>query len=195
MFAARADRVLAFDVSESAIAEAQGRHGRPNLVYTFGDATSLPVPSGSVDTYVSLETIEHVDQVQTYLAEATRILKPGGQFICSTPNREVTNPGKGLDSRPANRFHLREYDFTEFRALLAAHFHSVRMYGMNPLPKWLPALLATLNRSGESHLPTRLHQAIKLCASPARSRRYHDVVEVSPRFKYEYLVAVARRGG
>ena len=41
-----------------------------------------------------------------YVAEARRVLRRGGAFLCSTPNRVLTNPGT---TKPFNPFHLREY--------------------------------------------------------------------------------------
>jgi SAM-dependent methyltransferase len=42
------------------------------------------LPDDSVDAIISTQVLEHVPDVQTYLKEAMRILKPGGRFFLST---------------------------------------------------------------------------------------------------------------
>lgn len=59
----------------------------PNATYLQGSVLSLPLENSSVDTFISFETIEHIKPTELgdYLAEAKRVLKPGGTFLCSTP--------------------------------------------------------------------------------------------------------------
>ena len=44
----------------------------------------LDLPDRSVDAIVSTQVLEHVGDVQRYLAEGMRVLRPGGLFYCST---------------------------------------------------------------------------------------------------------------
>lgn len=46
-----------------------------------------PVPSGSVDLIVSDWVLEHIADPEGFVAEVTRVLKPGGWFCARTPNR------------------------------------------------------------------------------------------------------------
>ncbi|MEM4218180.1 MAG: hypothetical protein QXZ09_09170, partial [Candidatus Methanomethylicaceae archaeon] len=66
------------------------------------------------------------------LAEAVRVLKPGGRLIISTPNRTLTNPGRTISDRPFNPFHLREWDMAEFEALLCEFFPQTQMLTQAP---------------------------------------------------------------
>jgi len=51
-----------------------------------GDAQSLPFADGSFDVVVSCETIEHLPQVQTAIAEMYRVTRSGGKLFLTTPN-------------------------------------------------------------------------------------------------------------
>ena len=58
--------------------------------WVCGNAEALPVPSGSVDAYTiafGLRNVTHIDQA---LAEARRVLKPGGRFLCLEFTPEIT---------------------------------------------------------------------------------------------------------
>jgi len=45
------------------------------------NAVNLPFPSDSVDVYWSVQTLQHIPDLELALAEARRILIPGGYFI------------------------------------------------------------------------------------------------------------------
>jgi demethylmenaquinone methyltransferase/2-methoxy-6-polyprenyl-1,4-benzoquinol methylase len=47
-----------------------------------GDAEALPVASASVDCYTIGFGLRNVTRIDAALAEARRVLKPGGRFIC-----------------------------------------------------------------------------------------------------------------
>ena len=47
---------------------------------------SLPLESGTFDAIYSIEVIEHLRRPYDFLAECSRLLKPGGLLVFSTPN-------------------------------------------------------------------------------------------------------------
>jgi len=60
----------------------------PEITWSVGDATRLPVRTGSADAYVIAFGIRNVADIDVALAEARRVLRPGGRFLClefSTP--------------------------------------------------------------------------------------------------------------
>jgi 2-polyprenyl-3-methyl-5-hydroxy-6-metoxy-1,4-benzoquinol methylase len=79
-------------------------------------ADAARLPFGRVfDSVVSFETIEHVPDPARFVAECARVLKPGGNFLVSTPNRELWSP---RSATPLQRHHVKEFTRKEFLAIL-----------------------------------------------------------------------------
>lgn len=187
--AAGARRVLGFDSSLEAAMASRLRVGATGEI-VVATALALPLPTASVELFISLETIEHIDADTRFLDEVARVLAPEGVFICSTPNRTVSNPGLGPQGKPANRFHVREYGSDEFSALLSRRFRSVSLRGQNPVSASVTSALGAVGRAAPFRLVTRARQAAKLRYLLPQLRNQHRVQEMLPRRQYEYLVAV-----
>lgn len=82
------DRVVAVDVSESALKTLQERYtkNRDQITIKKMDAHHLDYPSASFDLVVCTEMLEHCFKPQDILGECIRVLKPGGYIIFSGPN-------------------------------------------------------------------------------------------------------------
>lgn len=81
----------------------------------------LPFEDDSFDCVVSFQVIEHIKDDRRLVEEVRRVLKPGGKFIVSTPNRKM--------SLTRNPWHVREYSAEEFGRLLSS-FSELRMMGV-----------------------------------------------------------------
>ncbi|WP_254274057.1 class I SAM-dependent methyltransferase [Haloarcula marina] len=68
------------------------RHGLDTVA---GDARRLPLKSGSVDAVLVVDAIHHMDRVDDVLAEAARVLRPGGVLVIRDFD-PVTLRGRGL---------------------------------------------------------------------------------------------------
>jgi len=53
-----------------------------DIDWICGNAEALPVESASVDAYTIAFGIRNVTDIEAALAEARRVLKPGGRFLC-----------------------------------------------------------------------------------------------------------------
>ena len=56
--------------------------GEKAVRWVNGDAEALPVPDASFDAYTIAFGIRNVTHIDKALAEARRVLKPGGRFLC-----------------------------------------------------------------------------------------------------------------
>ncbi|MGF1552245.1 MAG: class I SAM-dependent methyltransferase [Paracoccaceae bacterium] len=69
-----------------------GAEGLDGLDWVEGDAMALPFPDRSFDAYTIAFGIRNVTRPEVALAEARRVLKPGGRFLCLEFSR-VGPPG------------------------------------------------------------------------------------------------------
>ncbi|HEY8696264.1 MAG TPA: bifunctional demethylmenaquinone methyltransferase/2-methoxy-6-polyprenyl-1,4-benzoquinol methylase UbiE [Rhizomicrobium sp.] len=80
-----------FDMLAEGIARADER-GEDGIRWICGDAEALPFADASQDAYTVAFGIRNVTHIDRALAEARRVLKPGGRFLCLEFSR-VEAPG------------------------------------------------------------------------------------------------------
>jgi arsenite methyltransferase len=74
--------VTGVDLSPQMLASAKRRcEGHGNVRFEVGDATALPVESGSFDRALSVQVLEYVEDIPAALAELHRALRPGGRVV------------------------------------------------------------------------------------------------------------------
>jgi len=80
------------------------------------------IDDNQFDYVVSFQVIEHIEDDHAFVAEIHRVLKPGGQFIVTTPNIKM--------SLTRNPWHVREYTVGELDTLLREKFAEVEKLGV-----------------------------------------------------------------
>lgn len=126
LLARTAAKVTGADVSPAAIAHAGGRYGSVrNLAFVTADCAALPFPDASFDAVVSFETIEHIAAQDAFLDEARRVLRPGGLFVLSCPNKVEYSDKRGA----RNEYHVRELYRDELARLVGARFPHSAWHG------------------------------------------------------------------
>lgn len=185
--------VHAFDIDLSAVAATQARCRGLNVTVAVGDAQALPLPDESADVVISFETFEHLRNPEALLSEAHRILRHGGIFVCSTPNRDVSSPGNSMHSRPWNYFHTIEYNQAEFFTATQSRFSFCKLFGQNPVSVRRAALMRSLGKISSTIVPVRLNQLLKLPQFIFAHPRRYSVQSWNFRYEYEYCIVVCEK--
>ncbi len=84
LMAQRATRVIAIDHSEKMVEFGQKlaeENELPNLDYRLGDIEEVPIENAEVDLAIFSQALHHAEHPEVALAEAYRILKPGGRLV------------------------------------------------------------------------------------------------------------------
>lgn len=92
-----------------------------NVEFVEAKVPPLPFADNTFDYVVSFQVIEHIPNDRAFVAEVLRVLRHGGKFIVSTPNRPM--------SLTRNPWHVREYTTEQFASLLSS-FSSVERRGV-----------------------------------------------------------------
>lgn len=88
-------KITVLDINDDMLREGVRRaeaKGETAIEWISGDAEALPIPDASMDAYTIAFGIRNVTHVDKALAEARRVLKPGGRFLCLEFSR-VEAPG------------------------------------------------------------------------------------------------------
>jgi 2-polyprenyl-6-hydroxyphenyl methylase/3-demethylubiquinone-9 3-methyltransferase len=79
--------VTGIDLAPDALAVARAHDSSGRARYVEADALALPFEDGSFDAVCAMDFLEHVERPERAIAEASRVLVPGGLFFFSTFNR------------------------------------------------------------------------------------------------------------
>ena len=84
--------VIVMDYNAEMILNGVAKGGEPEMAWGVGDAMNLPFPDACLDAYSISFGIRNVTHIDKALAEARRVLRPGGRFLCLEFSRPTTTP-------------------------------------------------------------------------------------------------------
>ena len=141
MLRRRGYEAVGVDSSPAYIARA--RRADPRTTYLVADAAHVPLPDASFDGLLLLDVLEHLPDERAALAEAARLLVPGGTLVLSVPYRgplarldalnlyarivRLTHHGRFPLEIAATGIH-RHYAVADLRALLGETFEVRRVW-------------------------------------------------------------------
>ena len=75
-------RIVVVDCNAEMVSAGRARGAEAQILWAVGDAERLPLADASADAYAIGFGLRNVTDIPRALAEARRVLKPGGRFLC-----------------------------------------------------------------------------------------------------------------
>jgi ubiquinone/menaquinone biosynthesis C-methylase UbiE len=113
--------VLSLDISFIRLQRQMQNFGEVSFLQVNADARHLPLPDLFFDVIIVQDVIEHLIDIDLFIEELKRVLKPGGVIHLSTPNRNsffnlISDPHWGLPFLSLfKRETIRNYYLNRFR--------------------------------------------------------------------------------
>ncbi len=135
-------QMVGLDYSEHAVSLCRQTYDLPGLRFVHGDAEDLPFDDASFDALINVESSHCYGSMSRFLAEAVRVLRPGGYFLFADfRQNELLQP---LDSKFAESGlrTLVKQDITP-NVVAAMEMDNARKSGQirGAAPRWLSGLM------------------------------------------------------
>lgn len=121
LLASVAQSIQGGDLSPSILERARRHYGAGVALETFS-AEQLPYEDGSKDVIILFEAIYYVRNVQRFVAECRRVLRPGGFVLIATANKD-------LDDFSPSPFSHRYYGVVELADLFGQFGFACQFFG------------------------------------------------------------------
>ncbi len=138
----RCDSFLGIDLAEVPVRTCRRIFaGRPEFAFAVMEAEALALPDAAFDVVTMIDASEHIHGIDAALAEAARVIRPGGLFIVTSQNKDslhlIVNRKLGYPEFLTNNQHFREFNVAELTAAIGAHgFSAERSAGIVLYPYW-----------------------------------------------------------
>ncbi|MCX5694980.1 MAG: methyltransferase domain-containing protein [Candidatus Omnitrophica bacterium] len=152
-----AKEAVGVDYDSKIIEYAKNKYKKVNLSFYEFNAANLGNFVKDFDLFTCFQVIEHIPEEKEFLKNIAEAMPENGIFICSTPNKLDASPHS---EKPLNKFHLKEYYFHEFKALLSGYFKTVDVFGLKR--GWWLNFFRRLKKIGLfNFLPGQLNPVVK----------------------------------
>lgn len=124
LLAQHAAHVTGVDIDTLTVEKAKKKYPSKNLIFKQGTVSDIPCNDNFFDIVISFETLEHTDEHDKFISEVKRVLKPGGLFVISTPDKSAYSDKAAYK----NPFHKKELYENEFKELMQKYFSFTSFY-------------------------------------------------------------------
>lgn len=124
LLAQHAAHVTGVDIDTLTVEKAKKKYPLKNLIFKQGTVSDIPCNDNFFDVVISFETLEHTDEHDKFISEVKRVLKPGGLFVISTPDKSAYSDNAAYK----NPFHKKELYENEFKELMQKYFSFTSFY-------------------------------------------------------------------
>ncbi len=87
------DEIIGIDTSEKAIEQARAQFNDPRIHFECADAERMPYPDDSFDAVAISNSLHHMEDLPSVLAEMRRVLAPHADWIVMEMHDDATTPG------------------------------------------------------------------------------------------------------
>ncbi len=167
------EKVTCIDQSPHQMAYAKRKPGLQACRFQLGDAENLPFPTDTFDRYISAGSIEYWPEPQRGIAEAYRVLKPGGKALLIGPLRPENKISRFLADTwmlfPGEAEYLKWYESAGFvniqKRYVAPHWvlkekYAVAIVGEKPKAGKSPLVLSAPQKENIHEKMTFLRKLI-----------------------------------
>jgi len=127
ILAKKAKEVIGVDMHPNTIEFASQTYLKSNISFICSDLFDLDLEENSFDLIVSLETLEHILEQETWLKKINTLLKKDGTAIISSPMLRYRN-GKPYITNP---YHISELPKKELLNLISKNFGLVEFFAQH----------------------------------------------------------------
>jgi ubiquinone/menaquinone biosynthesis C-methylase UbiE len=126
LLAQTATKVIGLEISDHALKYAREHFSNEKIEFRQADLTkTFDLPDDYFDVIVSVETLEHISDHNSMMAEFQRVSKPGGTIVLTTVEHHVYSELGGIK----NVHHIGELTKKELLDLISKYFKLEELYG------------------------------------------------------------------
>ena len=151
-------RYTGLDLNPAGIRFCQNRHSTPGLSFRQGDAQKLPWADASLDAVINVEASHCYPDFPGFLAEVSRVLRPGGHFLYADFrfSPEIAQWEADLERAPLTVMRTRDISAEVLRGMT---FNAARSEAL--VRERLPAFLHGPGRDFAGLPGSRIYEALR----------------------------------
>jgi ubiquinone/menaquinone biosynthesis C-methylase UbiE len=116
-------KYIGIDINKDAVIKASLKYANNNRFFICSTANEIPIAKNSIDTFITLETLEHLLNPESALREIRRVIRNNGVLVGSVPSKYFEERCEKLYG--PNQFHISRFTIEMLSEILKPNFKSV----------------------------------------------------------------------